>query len=134
MKSSMIYWLICVLILSVAINCTKTMKPKNHQKDSLFSSEKKLEKVLNSTSVNKTEEELGKIGQAKERTTGNHKQKRTEYNTPAARSPVARTEVPNLRNKYNPPARTPSLRTPPVKRVEVPVARSQSEIEGPKKK
>ena len=126
MKSSMIFWLVCVLILSVAIDCTKTMKPKNN---SLFSSKKKVEKAVNITSVNSTEEEeLGKIGQAKERLTGNHKQKRTEYSSPAARSPGSRTEV------TNPSARTPSLRTPPVKRVEVPVARSESEVERPKKK
>ena len=87
------------------------------------------QKAVNITSVNSTEEEeLGKIGQAKERLTGNHKQKRTEYSTPAARSPGSRTEV------TNPSARTPSLRTPPVKRVEVPVARSESEVERPKKK
>ena len=128
MKSSMIFWLVSVLILSSAIDCAKTMKPKDHQKQGTPIEKKKFAKETNSTSE---EDQLGKLGHAR-----HHKGKRvestpslrSENDTPVLRqSPRARAESPNLRQR-NPRARNeflhnPSLRAPPVPREEgTPVA------------
>lgn len=135
MKSSMIFWLVSVLILSVAIECTKTMRPKDRQKDSAVISKMKIDKSVNTT-LNQTEETTGKLGEAKERTIGNHnrgkKGKRVtpplKNESPVARhsTPPVRTDSPNLRETSNPAARTeinPRLRAPSVFRVEnTPVA------------
>ena len=126
MKSSMIFWLVSVLILSIAIDCTKLMKPKQMHS---------VEKGTNST---EEEVQIGKLSQAKERH-HYHKGKgkriesnpslRSEEESPVTRqSPPARSERPNLRQSRNPPARNeylhnPSLRSPAAPRVETtPVA------------
>lgn len=117
MKSSMIFWLVSVLILSIAIDCAKTMKPKVHQKQSGLIEKNQFAKEANSTSE---EEQLGKLGHAR-----HHKGKRV-VSTPSLRSendtsvlrqsPHARIEIPSLRQR-NPRARNefshnPSLRAP----------------------
>ena len=128
MKSSMIFWLVSVLILSIAIDCTKLMKPK--QMHSVLIEKKEFEKGTNST---EEEVQIGKLSQAKERH-HYHKGKgkriesnpslRSEEESPVTRqSPPARSERPNLRQSRNPPARNeylhnPSLRSPAAPRVE----------------
>lgn len=139
MKNSLMLWTLCVLLLSVMIECknkTEEEKPKKFLQDLNNS-------TINTTTQNETElHPKGNLGEAKEiqNKRVNGKPQKTK-NTHRARTegPAARTEVegPAARTETLPRARSeaegPAARTEvegPAARVELPSAR----IEAPKKK
>ena len=141
MKNSLMLWTLCVLLLSVMIECknkTEEEKPKQGFLQDLTNS------TVNTTAQNETAlQPKGNLGEAKEiqqkRLNGKPQKNKNSPRRPRTEGPAARTEVegPAARTETLPRARTeaegPAARTEvegPAARVEVPSAR----IESPKKK
>ena len=141
MKNSLMLWTLCVLLLSVMIECknkTEEEKPKQGFLQDLTNS------TVNTTAQNETDlHPKGNLGEAKQiqqkRFNGKPQKNKNSPRRPRTEGPAARTEVegPAARTETLPRARTeaegPAARTEvegPAARVEVPSAR----IESPKKK
>ena len=124
MKNSLMLWTLCVLLLSVMIECknkTEEEKPKQGFLQDLTNS------TVNTTAQNETDlHPKGNLGEAKEiqqkRFNGKPQKNKNSPRRPRTEGPAARTEV------EGPAARTEV--EGPAARVEVPSAR----IESPKKK
>ena len=132
MKNSLMLWTLCVLLLSVMIECknkTEEEKPKQGFLQDLTNS------TVNTTAQNETDlHPKGNLGEAKEiqqkRFNGKPQKNKNSPRRPRTEGPAARTEtLPRARTEAEGPAARTEVEGPAA-RLEVPSAR----IESPKKK